>query len=56
MIEIDKAYSSAPVELKWYKYWQDHKLFKSEVDSKKTPYTIVIPPKYYRDVASRACT
>ncbi len=44
MIEIDKAYSSSPVEAKWYKYWQDQKLFRSEVDETKTPYTIVIPP------------
>lgn len=44
MIEIDKAYSPSPVEAKWYKYWQDNKLFKSEVDNTKKPYTIVIPP------------
>jgi valyl-tRNA synthetase (EC 6.1.1.9) len=44
MIEIEKAYSPSPVEAKWYKYWQDHGLFRSEIDTNKTPYTIVIPP------------
>jgi valyl-tRNA synthetase len=42
--EIPKAYIPNSVEEKWYQYWLDNKLFHSEVDKTKTPYTIVIPP------------
>jgi len=42
--EIPKAYNSASAEDKWYAYWLKHNLFHSEVDTKKEPYTIVIPP------------
>jgi len=44
MKEIPKAYKPNEVEDKWYKYWEDHNLFGSEIDETKTPYTIVIPP------------
>jgi valyl-tRNA synthetase len=42
--EIPKAYDPAAVEDKWYKYWLDYKLFHSEIDRQKEPFTIVIPP------------
>jgi len=42
--EIPKAYNPKDAEDKWYKYWEDHKLYHSKVDETKTPYTIVIPP------------
>ncbi len=42
--EIPKAYDPKNVEDKWYKYWEDNKLFHSEVDETKPSYTIVIPP------------
>jgi len=42
--DIPKAYNPKDAEDKWYKYWEDHKLYHSEVDESKTPYTIVIPP------------
>ena len=42
--EIPKAYTPDTVEDKWYKYWLDYKLFHSDVDKSKKPYTIVIPP------------
>jgi valyl-tRNA synthetase len=42
--EIPKAYLPGAVEEKWYQYWLDNKLFHSDVDKTKTPYTIVIPP------------
>ena len=42
--DIPKAYNPKDAEDKWYKYWEDHKLYHSEVDENKTPYTIVIPP------------
>lgn len=42
--EIPKAYDPKNVEDKWYKYWEDNKLFHSEADESKPAYTIVIPP------------
>ena len=42
--EIPKAYDPKDVEDKWYKYWEENKLFHSEVDESKPSYTIVIPP------------
>lgn len=44
MTDIPKAYNPADSENNWYSYWEEHKLFHSEVDEKKEPYTIVIPP------------
>ena len=44
MSEIPKAYNPGEVEDKWYKYWEDKKLFSSEVNEDLEPYTIVIPP------------
>ncbi len=42
--DIPKAYSPRDVEDKWYKYWEENKIFHSEPDDTKEPYTIVIPP------------
>ncbi len=42
--ELPKLYNPTDVEDKIYKYWMDGKMFHAEVDSKKQPYTIVIPP------------
>ncbi len=42
--EIPKAYNPKEVEDKWYKYCEEKRLFNSEPDSTKKPYTIVIPP------------
>ena len=42
-MEIASKYSPAEVEDKWYKYWMDHKLFRSVPDERE-PYSIVIPP------------
>ena len=41
---IPKAYSPKDAEDKWYKYWEDHNLYHSEIDESKQSYTIVIPP------------
>ncbi|MFA7418771.1 MAG: valine--tRNA ligase [Melioribacteraceae bacterium] len=41
---IPKAYSPKDAEDKWYKYWEDHNLYHSEIDESKPSYTIVIPP------------
>ncbi len=42
-MEIPAKYDPALTEEKWYKYWMDHKFFKS-VPDKREPYCIVIPP------------
>lgn len=42
--DIPKIYDPKEVEDKWYKYWEDNKIFHSEIDESKEPYTIVIPP------------
>ena len=42
--DIPKTYNPKTVEEKWYKYWYKNKLYHSKPDSKKVPYTIVIPP------------
>ena len=42
--DIPKVYNPKEVEDKWYKYWEENKIFHSEVDETKEPYTIVIPP------------
>ena len=44
MKELEKIYDPKQVEDKVYKNWLENKYFHAEVDSKKTPYTIVIPP------------
>ncbi len=44
LTEIPKSYDPVSVEDKWYKYWEEHELYHSEVDKSKIPYTIVIPP------------
>ncbi len=41
---IDKTYSPADVEAKWYQRWQEQGFFKANVNPRKQPYTIVIPP------------
>ena len=42
-MEIATKYNSIEVEDKWYQYWLENKLFKSEPDEREA-YTIVIPP------------
>ena len=42
--ELAKQYDPSEVEDRIYKYWLDGKYFHAEVDEKKNPYTIVIPP------------
>lgn len=42
-MEIVSKYNPAEVEDKWYKYWLENKLFRSEPDNRE-PFTVVIPP------------
>ncbi len=41
--KIPKNFEPNKIEDKWYKYWEDNKIFHSEPDDRE-PYTIVIPP------------
>ena len=41
---LDKVYDPTVVEKKWYKYWEDNKLFNADVNSPKEHYSIMIPP------------
>jgi len=42
-MEISSKYRPEETEKKWYKYWLDNKLFKSNPDNRQA-YTIAIPP------------
>ena len=42
--EIPKTYNPTEIEAKWYKFWEENKLFCPEENSSKKPFTIVIPP------------
>jgi len=42
--EIGKIYDPKGVEQRRYKQWIDNKFFHADPNSRKTPYTIVIPP------------
>ncbi len=44
MTNIPKNFEPNKIEEKWYSYWEENKLFHSEPDENKEPYTIVIPP------------
>lgn len=42
--ELAKAYEPQEVEGRIYDFWMQGGYFHAEVDPKKKPYTIVIPP------------
>ncbi len=42
-MELASKYNPSEVEGKWYKYWEENKMFSSKPDGRE-PYTIVIPP------------
>ncbi len=42
--DLAKAYEFAAVEAKWYKIWQEQKLFAATMDEAKPAFSIVIPP------------
>ncbi|HRR28449.1 MAG TPA: valine--tRNA ligase, partial [Victivallales bacterium] len=44
MSEMPKTYEPSYVEEKYLKFWQDKKLFRGDIDNKKIPYSIAIPP------------
>jgi valyl-tRNA synthetase len=41
---ISTVYDPQTVEAKWYKFWEDNRLFHAEVDPEKQAFSIVIPP------------
>ena len=42
--ELPKTYNPAEIEDKIYSNWVEKRYFEAEADSKKEPFTIVIPP------------
>ena len=44
MSDIPKSYDPTAVEPKWYKYWEENDLFRTDPDSGKSPYCIMMPP------------
>ncbi|MGA9363640.1 MAG: valine--tRNA ligase [Bacteroidota bacterium] len=42
--QIPPVYSPQAVEQKWYRFWESTGSFRANADSKKRPYTIVMPP------------
>lgn len=41
---ISTVYDPQAVEAKWYKFWEENRLFHAEVDHAQQPFSIVIPP------------
>jgi len=44
IMSLASKYNPSASESKWYQYWMDNQLFRSEVDYNKEPFSIVIPP------------
>jgi valyl-tRNA synthetase len=44
MSPISKSYEPHEVEAKWYRYWEEHNLFRADETREDKPYSIVIPP------------
>ena len=42
--ELSKTYNPREVEDRWYAEWESKKLFRANVNERKKPYTVVIPP------------
>ncbi|MBU2541317.1 MAG: valine--tRNA ligase [Candidatus Omnitrophica bacterium] len=42
--DIPTRYNPEKIEEKWYDFWQRQGLFHAEINSRKSPYTIMIPP------------
>ena len=42
--EFPKSFEPKIAEKKWYNIWQNNKLFTADSNSKKTPYSILMPP------------
>ncbi len=42
--EMPKAYEPGKVEQKWYDFWMEKGYFTPEIDKKKKPFVIIMPP------------
>jgi len=42
--DMPKGYEPKEVEEKWYRYWEESRLFRAEAKSDRKPFCIVIPP------------
>jgi valyl-tRNA synthetase len=42
--EMPKAYEPDKVEAKWYQFWLEKGYFKAEIEPKKKPFVIIMPP------------
>ena len=42
--ELSTKYNPEDIEKKWYKLWLEKKVFEPKSDSKKEPFTVMIPP------------
>ena len=42
--DLPTVYNAQETEERIYKFWEDHEYFKADAQSKKPPYSIVIPP------------
>jgi valyl-tRNA synthetase len=43
-MELEKIYNPRNVEEKWYRFWEENRLFHAAIDRERDPYAIVIPP------------
>ena len=44
MKNLAPTYDPKAYEQKWYQFWEDNKFFNAEVDEKKIPFTLLMPP------------
>ena len=44
MFNIPPRYVPKECEEKWYQFWEENNLFHAEINPRKKPYCIVIPP------------
>lgn len=42
--ELPKAFEAKTIEAKWYRFWEENSLFKTDPTSSKPPFSISIPP------------
>src|SRR5690554_3513084 len=42
--ERSTAYDPSAIESKWYRYWEENDLFRTEIRPDKKPHTILMPP------------
>src|SRR4030042_5347461 len=42
--EISKSYEPGQIEGKWYRFWRERGYFTPEIDHKKKPFVVIMPP------------